>query len=366
MKVSHHSSHSGDLICRRCHVRLLLADESQYNPNSPRMGIRPLTAQVPVVTGETKAALRLANLQIGEIENRWSLFKVLLSRWYHYVKSFEEKDNLMAAHREGRLHIRWIRDGIDKVHPAILALPMDSSKLGKSYAGKKLDVGVRGIKKRLIPGNLDRSYRVPYGLHSLSGSLLNPNYPICIPENPGKFRQIHTWEPNGDWFAFTALLPVGDQALIIRLYEIAESTTRSDIKNGIEWFTQRITHTRYAYPTDMATGYIAIPQGDSQNPVDFEYIPKRCLPIEKKSGLQKPIGNKLLQRRVCRGYAAAYPLVLTLRPKDKNEVTIEYREHNGVFPMFCKCENLKFVKYDVPKSGNPTRGNEVISADHKL
>jgi hypothetical protein len=152
---------------------------------------------------------------------------------YDYVKEFERTDNLMTAHGQGCLHIRWVRDGIEKVHSAIQALPDVNSKNANSYEGKKLDVGVKGIKKRLIPGNLNRSYRVTNGLHSLSGSLLNPKYPICV-SGQSKSRQIHTWSPNGQWFTFTALLPVGDQALIVRPYEIAENTTRKDIKDHIE------------------------------------------------------------------------------------------------------------------------------------
>ena len=359
MKVYHYSSHSGDLICRNCHVGLLLADEGQYNPTSSRSGIRPQDAPTLVVTDKTKAALRLANLRIGEIENRWSLFKVLLKCWYDYVKEFERTDNLMTAHGQGRLHIRWVRDGIEKVHPTIQALPDFNSKNSEEY-GKKLNVGVKGIKKRLIPANLSRLLRVRNGLHSLSGSLLNPNYPICV---SGRSRQIHTWSPNGKWFTFTALLPVGDQALIVRLYEIAESTTRKDIKDRIEWLMQRITHSRYAYPTDMGTGYVAIFENNAQNPVDFEYVPKACALIDKGSG---SIGDIPHQMRVCRGYAAAYPLVLTIKPKKTTEVTIEYREHKGPFPMFCKCDGSKFVQYDVPDDGSPTRGDEVIKANYKV
>lgn len=355
-------SHSGNFVCPRCGVGLLLADEGQYNPRAARAPIHQ--GPPPLAPGpETRTALKLASLQIGEIENRWLVLRTLLRRWHAYVKLFEQQDDLVTAHAQGRLHIRWIRDGIEKVWPGIQAKP-DFAADNQTYAGRKLDVGVMGINRRLDPRNLSRERRIALGLHSLSGSLVDPSQAIFKNEAPGRFRQIHTWTPEGHWFSFAALLPVADQALVIRLYEIVESTTRRDIIEGIEWFLHRITHAGYAYPTDMGMGYLALFERGAVAPCDFEYVPKTC-----KSLMGPPassIGDIPMQRRVCRGYAAAYPLVIAIQPRSKTEVTIEYREHAGPFPLFAKYDHGQFVQHTVDAHGAVVQLGNLIGAEDTI
>lgn len=342
------AKHSELYGCRFCHVRLLLvSDRDEVIGNRQPVQLVPLSrvrvdlAQVP---NPTVSALRLASLSFQEVETRWSLLQMLLRQWFASVKRFEQTDTFAKAYHEGRLAIRWCNNGFEFSYPNMQAKKKPEDLNDHTFVGFPSNVGLTGIKLRLDPTKVTRAKRLQHGLHALSGTLLDKRFEI-------DFRQIHTKTPTGEWFVFTALLPNADQSLIIRLIEILEQTRHSGMRRFIEYIFERLTHTKYAYSQDMGTGFLA--HLDSKdNPVDFEYIPKAC-----KGNDEKSLGSVTFQMATCRKFAATYQDILN--SGKKNELTLEFRQHAGPFPVFTKYEDDCFVQYDV-SGPNPVRGVELL------
>jgi len=283
----------------------------------------------------------------------------LMTNWHEAYKEFERGDtDFYQIWRERRMFVRSIGES-DTCYPTLQVKKLDYDKwTAKKWdhaaddidtsviAGVAYNTGKAGILKRTNPKNFltppeetgGIKTKFSEGLLDLSGTILRPDREIS--------QQLHNKPKPGNWVCFVPLSEEEDQALLIflkdKLGQLQIILGKSDsnlnlVINKYKRICAKVTRLKLAFETDMALGFVAIPNRDGTYS-KYKYVVKTEVKysMNRTDGLQSTkirMGNDLMT--MLRNNVKRYKSVVGTAIK--NEVRISIRRHvSGNWPLFAK------------------------------
>ena len=254
----------------------------------------------------------------------------LMANWWACYKIWEERDTFLAAFNEGRMTVRQspasqaYRDDFAARHTDV------PNRGSKPYPGHQYQTGVDSLKQRMDPDSfgMDSGERLKYkyGLHDLSGSLLDPSKSKITTQLRWKWDKLEKW--------ITIFMPVAkpeDLALFNLLNSMSKEVRlrQPEIYDKVTWMRRRMSRIKLAEADDMGAGLLDIaPTG---KPPKFRYGLR-----DAPDQTGQLTGVDLDRYKKALDYTSILPLQRS-NNKNVNEIVIAYRQHAGPrFPIFTK------------------------------
>lgn len=288
----------------------------------------------------------------------WALYKPLITAWWDKLKETEAGDTLARAFHARRLVLRYIKTGEsetvdmsafhgeggakkDKV-PRPTAIDPSLSPVKRlialnNAASKpqyfKLGLGAKELVARTEPANFmpgigGRREKIEMGLYDMSASLLDPRRAISA--------QTFNTISNGDIYAFMPLALPADQAVFQKLNAIGKDLrdAHPELYQLVREIRTRMTRIKLACEHDMGTNFTAFDMANTVNP-RFRYGQSRRtkVPDPQAPTTLIKVDNTPAIIRKRQADAINYHAILT-GAFTVNEITVAFREHRGVFPLF--------------------------------
>lgn len=313
----------------------------------------------------------------------------VMNNWFDAYKLWEqEDDDFYKIWGDKRMLMRSIGDS-DSVYTSLQAKAPSyaawkekgwESAKGENaktitFTGVGYNTGRDGLMKRTDPSNflapvVEGSVKKKYaeGLLDVSGTLLRPDIAIT--------RQTHVKPKPGDWIFFNPLSEEADQELLMFLKDKLKQLQAVLGKGhkGLETIIGKykvicseVTRLKLAFETDMALGFVAIPNPDDTYS-KYKYMVKSKVTYSMNNpdpGLKSKavfinddlavmLRNNVKRYKSVVGYAV------------KNEVRISLRKHaNPKWPIIASWTGAK--ESDIGDWAIHTKvGSEWVSTDEKI
>jgi hypothetical protein len=292
--------------------------------------------------------------------NNPALVIQVMSNWFDAYKMWEADDiDFYKIWRDHRMLLRSIGDTDSDYDTLEAKRPSYEDFKAKGWAapggnevptikvqGVRYNTGRDGLMKRTDPQKFlapkpEQGFKLKYaeGLLDVSGTILRNDRPIT--------DQLHVKPKQNDWVCFCPLSNEEDQALLMfmkdKLAQLQIVLGKGDpglnkIINKYKAITAEVTRLKLAFETDMALGYVAIPNEDGTHS-KYKYMVKTSVKysmnnpdqtLRNKSLMMNDDLAKLLRNNVKR-YKSIVGIAI------KNEVRISLRKHaNPRWPMIAK------------------------------
>lgn len=317
------------------------------------------------------------------VKNQWSQVKPHVEAWWTDYKAWEADEKFERAFGNERMTVRWAKRGVEAqmdmqaARPGMANLetfqkpraelkgPAARMQQHQTVKNFELDVGVRGVARRIDPANFcpdtgGASRKAELGLHDMSASLLR---------NKDIVAQLFNKPEKGHLYVFMPLALPEDQAVFQRLNGFAKADRSSPLYPLVRSYRSRMTRLKLACEHDMGTNFVALAPEDKINP-RFRYGIGRLTKIpELDSGgrptgkLQSDVDNSPELIAARKEAAINYRQILARELFAVNEITIAYRQHeNPAFPMFAEWDGTHFCIFVLTKFGKNKTGQRKITS----
>ena len=291
------------------------------------------------------------------VDNNPALVVQVMSNWFDAYKLWEADDtDFNKIWREHRMLVRSIGES-DNDYPSLEAkLPSHEDWKAKGWAapggaevptvtvpGVRYNTGRDGLMKRTDPQKFlapkgDKPVKPKYaeGLLDVSGTVMRSDKKITA--------QLHVKPKHGDWACFNPLSEEADQELLMHMKDKLSQhqlllgkghAGLNQIINKYKAICAEVTRLKLAFETDMALGFVAIPNPDGTH-TKYKYMVKSSVKysmnnkdpaLASKSVTMNNDLAALLRNNVKR-YKSVVGIAI------KNEVRISLRKHaNPKWPV---------------------------------
>ena len=236
--------------------------------------------------------------------------------WFAEYKTWEREETFDRAIKDQRMTARLAKrtgplvkfdtygtDG-NKTHPVVL----DNTVM-------------RGLKQSVVPANFKDKKKNELGLHDLSAVLLKPN--VSIKGQGFSKPGVVVFMP----------LPLEEDLRLVHDLAIAAKVTKvGPLYDFYVDARSRMTRIKYGSPEDMSNGFYVVDKGDGKDHVRY--------------GVANILGGKFdemyLKERAANALTYKKTIAEIATKGGNNEVTVKYRQHDGIFPL------IGLPKADVP------------------
>ena len=180
---------------------------------------------------------------------------------------------------------------------------------------------MRGLKQSVVPANFKDKKKNELGLHDLSAVLLKPN--VSIKGQGFSKPGVVVFMP----------LPLEEDLRLVHDLAIAAKVTKvGPLYDFYVDARSRMTRIKYGSPEDMSNGFYVVDKGDGKDHVRY--------------GVANILGGKFdemyLKERAANALTYKKTIAEIATKGGNNEVTVKYRQHDGIFPL------IGLPKADVP------------------
>lgn len=246
--------------------------------------------------------------------------------------------------------------------PSMPEQPVFPDELMARYREAQKYHAKRGIDSSpfAVPSNFaTREKKYEEGLHDLSASILNHNFPIV--------DQVHN-SGEGAHFSFLPLSEQEDQEVIFTLTRYAKDRiTFPLLYPMVRGFRAEMTRVKLAQDYDMAVGYSVIPVSKPPNESSGARLAFKLRyglgNTTTVAGQPDPLVTaQIYQAR--QATARRFKQILLTRPGLKNEIIIAIRKHAGPFPIYAVLQRGVLRCYDIVNNEMKLNGKTVSANGH--
>lgn len=254
-----------------------------------------------------------------------------VNKWFHAYKKWEEKDTFEKAFREERMTGRTTSKGETK--KLDIGEYLREEKRGQKTPESQTihyNGSMKGILKRIKPENFKPDKKNKLGLHDASAVLLSPQY--IIKDQLVTFNNPHV-------VVYMPLPQKEDHILFHDMNELVKKLQSNDnspnprhkpLYEKWKHVHDRFTRILYGSSDDMHVGLSFEERGDGRTHIRYgkmEVVQHKQVndPTTEKRRENAKNYNELSRRG---------GQVSTQYNLYNNDVTVKYREHAGVFPVF--------------------------------
>lgn len=316
----------------------------------------------------------------AKVENNWFSVKPLISNWWEAYKKWESTDTFDKAFEANRMTVRTFdEDFTNQVSKGFNTIDIPGDRYFADNQYTPLDAveqerhrtafrrpgefnkytANRGIDSSAFanPANFaNRRTKYELGLHDLSASLLNHNYPIT--------SQVHHKWVEGAHFSFLPVSKEDDQEVLYNLIQYAKQLKAKlpALDTMVRGYRAEMTRVKLAHDADMAIGYSAVPAPNpGQGPAYNLRYGLGATTTSNSITMAVTPQLHLARQEAARKFKG----ILAANLGKKNEIIIAMRKHAGAFPVFAVRHGRVLECYDIA-GGQQIPNGKIISNAGKL